>query len=326
MQGPKDFDKDIATREIFHGILDYRRQGGGIQATYHNEIIRKWFDCVRYVHAKSRKTTEHTTKETFADFSSRYISIEPNQDGSIRSKIKLLDPRLSEVAVQVFAPLSSPVVSMLPSLLDDPDKASAWKVSQPLRVFVYSLLRMDSGCKDMKLIEYTDRTQVKTKGRSLDLLDNPDSIKTADRLLSMLRSIRKSFGDAHCSITYWQTVCYIQVTYHNIASTPGTIKHLPGLLHKILKRELSRQTWSELHFQAQFEATYYAFRQLSQTLHYLVSEDIQAEHNLFSDLKKAMIGFPGIAEMFAGQSQAVVVQVDARYIFKFASQMLDNQQ
>lgn len=239
---------------------------------------------------------------------------------------RYLDPRLSEVAVQVLRPSDSQIVSMLPSLLDDPDKTSAWTASQSIRVFVYSLLlRMDDDYKDMTLVEFNDRTQPNTKGRFLDLLDERSLIRTASRLLSMLNSIREFLGRAQCSVTYWQTVCYIQVIYHNLALTPGMMKHLSGLLRKMSNGELSKMGWSEIHFQAQFEGTYYAFRQLYQTLYYLFPADDLAKLKSLSELKRTMVDFPSISEMFVGQSQVIAAEVDAKYVLDSASEMLDNQ-
>ena len=269
--------------------------------------------------------TSATSITDFKGFCSRYSEITLEEAVRWRSTIQSLDPRLAEIIEQLREPPEEDAMSILPLLMEDPQRRSAWTVSESIREFTCSILRHACSIESVILVEYIEKGQPPRKAKPVSLLEEKPCMDTCTRLVEFLRRIRASSQDAGDNIIYWRTVCSVHLSYYLLGSELSSSTDIQSQLSAMWDhlRSNANLSWSHIHFQGQLEATYYGFRQLHQVLQYLELKGSLNKFDCLPTLRQAMVDLPRITDMFEDSESDPKQTVDSGYVMKLAREMFD---
>lgn len=177
-----------------------------------------------------------------------------------------LDPRISEVASQ--SPLPSFI--FLPFLIDDPSRASAWKVSRKLRIFAYSLFNFrDPETRLDEISEYGRRGNRITEDH-VTLFSMMKTLTFANALTGTLDSCKRLFSHLP-EDGIWRIYALREVVnwYIDEEKEPPSNTAMIRVLLGAAKAHLS---WNDIHLSAQIQAVLYSLRMIAQILNHLKAE------------------------------------------------------
>ncbi|KAI4093695.1 MAG: hypothetical protein LQ344_002760 [Seirophora lacunosa] len=217
----------------------------------------------------------------------------------IESKPRFLDPRLSELILQLQ---SSPpphqadeITVYLPLPLDDPTRSSAWTVSSCIRHRAYSLLASHLSARSP--IAETSRRGHRILPTSIPASKNNDP--DLKNLPSLLEKSQQRFPELQPSLRFRIfALAYIHRWCTDRGKTPPSRGSLLCALTGKTTRHLS---WEAVHLDAQAQGVVYALRMLQQSLRHLGG--VAAEDGLH-DLAALLGDLPDLARGLLCPSRA----------------------
>ena len=209
-------------------------------------------------------------------FNKGYDNILSNSESWTRSPMtfgadvstgQYLDPRISELASQ----FPRPTYIILPFLIDDPSRASAWGVSRKLRIFCYSLFCFRHSQNDpIKDIWECGRMGNQIIGGKIGLLMLEDTLAFAKDLAGTLGKCRRLFSRLSEG-RFWRIFALREVVTRyldNGKEPPSKI----ALGRVFLGAADGKFSWNDIHLSAEVEGVLYSLRMIAQLLSYLTAE------------------------------------------------------
>ncbi|KAK5131091.1 hypothetical protein LTR08_001309 [Meristemomyces frigidus] len=235
-------------------------------------------------------------------------------DGAQRKLLNSLDARVSELVHQAKADngmnTSAVFYMFLPSLLEDPDKASAWLVGGDLRGVAYEIVLMASACPNADIWEYKRRAAgiapSMFRAWSSETL-NPRFAQFSQLLQAGLE-LHKLGNDGetiNCpTVEQWRyTAMQFALVAHIIQGW-----HLPSREEIVLVlTERQHTLWSVVHLSAFYQAAFYSLRILHQVMRYVKTvggefsqyvSGLEDRRSDFNVLLRQLGGMPNIADFF----------------------------
>ncbi|KJZ79435.1 hypothetical protein HIM_00904 [Hirsutella minnesotensis 3608] len=218
------------------------------------------------------------------------------------SQLEALDPRISEVVVQLLSLASmensqrNDCKMFLPILLEDCDRGTAWEPSTPLRQLAYSLLGMRFSSHEIPVLEYRRVQSTGQKGRRIEALSAAEVESVIDGILRIMNRV-KLLTRARANL-YWPLVALVL----NISECQrqGKQSHVWSVLaqhHRPSLTQGSNIYWDIVHFYAHLQASMYSIRILCQVrpLHNEAGVKASRPYNT-EDLWRETADFPLLAE------------------------------
>lgn len=218
----------------------------------------------------------------YAEFAAEYLAL-PNDvhvedsstssPDSIKSRLRSLDPRISEFVLQFPLPAAAAhlpferqegheIQIFLPFVIDCPSKTSAWEASTATRQLAYGLLNLITPPRHQvsSIIEHRRQQSKESRGREW-ALPNPEQIEEAVHSLILLcgriRGELKITGEAA-----WRAIAFHQ----DLEFAESTGKSSLGEIVTAAGTHNKRLSWDVIHFSAQLQGSYYSLRMLKQVL------------------------------------------------------------
>lgn len=191
-----------------------------------------------------------------------------------RLNLAIRDPRISELfcdwTLKTKAPQRTAVSSndkpevrmYLPFLIDDPSRASAWRLSLSVRRLAYSLLNKLG--RPFTMLE-VDRRGIEIQEHRVSLMDHPFDYKTSAMRCRILPDMQGMVWLMHLIEGFWE------LAQDEVSQTPFSLETLLGLVSK----DGAVTSWDVVHLKAQLEGYIYSLRLLYFVLR-LCSEDAGA--------------------------------------------------
>ncbi|MCJ1243143.1 hypothetical protein MMC30_000340 [Trapelia coarctata] len=200
-------------------------------------------------------------REEYAKESSR--SHDKRPDSRIASS-QILDPRLSELALQCEDAQQTTVNMYLPFLIEDPSRASAWSASSGLRILAYTLLTgLDSRRTTPIFLEYS-RRDTRIIATSVCILDSSELALATKILNRNLVAIRHRFVTLS-PVLIWRIFGMIEVFSWYMENGRTLPSHLAFLkMLRCSKEDLL--SWQDVQLSAMLQAALYSTRLLKQVL------------------------------------------------------------
>ena len=181
---------------------------------------------------------------------------------------KWLDPRVSELVLQIAAQTKPQVKMYLPFLIDDPSRSSAWAVSSSLRRFAYSLLIFfEPEPSELRAVAEHSRKGLRIASLEVHFLTKQQSLTYAQVLEGSFFQLHNGseLTASHHLFEAYAVYMVCQWYLENDKPRPARAAWsvlLTGAAGKTL-------TWMEIHLSAQLQAALYSLRMLKQILRYV---------------------------------------------------------
>ncbi|PHH92396.1 hypothetical protein CDD83_7577 [Cordyceps sp. RAO-2017] len=226
----------------------------------------------------------------------------PVLDTKYASRLTSLDPRVSELAIQLWhSPSScngdnSIARIFLPALTESPDRGSAWEQSIPLRQLAYYFLQAESLTPRASIWEYRRVKSVTQKGRQIDMISMFEAQQSIDDILEVMTSIKDMKRVPAGS--YWQLVCLaVDMRECQRQAKQSHVGRVLQQRHSPSMARASRVSWDVVHFNAQLQAALYSLRMLRQAaLVFLDSTTGSSVPSNTDNLLSALLGFPSLTD------------------------------
>lgn len=227
--------------------------------------------------AQKTRNSDPSHSKDFQEFDKTFqTSMEQAQWTELTSPLKRhtlasYDTRVSELVCQLpsLDSQDSQCLRMyLPFLIDDPGRATGWKVGSMSRTAAYEILLRCTGLK-AHIQEY-GRSGSKVASlliESRDAGDTSEQLKEwIDHLEAVLRWAVQSQADELSGIGIWRYLA-LRETLEQYHSDRGSLPTLNDALHVVRNRE--DRNWARVHLTAQYQAAYYSMRMLKQIISYV---------------------------------------------------------
>ncbi|KAK7517290.1 XPG domain containing-domain-containing protein [Phyllosticta citriasiana] len=289
----------------------------------------------------------------------------PSQDAGagLTSHLLKLDPRISELIHQVGYPLTAASLSAdpgpktchiyLPFLIEDSARASAWRISAPLRQLCYALLARFLP-PSSQIVEFT-RRGARVVGDAVDLANGtPDELAQGDGAWrSSVLTLKESIGDegafAACPALFWKlfAVDYLcnelaAAGEHQQLPTRAEVLRLlrgPGRSESsgVVGSEAIVVSWDATHRASQYQGVLYSLRMIRQVFE--VSLAATAAHgqsakqalsaatrDVVAEVAARMVNMPSVSSLFdplqtESQSAATASTVSEDDVVRAISQL-----
>ena len=217
----------------------------------------------------------------YAEFAAEYLALSKDlhveysaesRPNSIQSKLRSLDPRISEFVLQFPLPAAAArlpferqrdreVQIFLPFLIDCPSKTSAWEASTATRQLAYGLLNLITPPQHQvsSIIEHRRQQSKESRGREWALPNEDQIAEAAQDLVSLHDRI---IGLSITNTEAWRFMAY----YQDLELAESTGKESLGMKVTAEGNHNKRLSWDAVHFSAQLQGSYYSFRMLKQVL------------------------------------------------------------
>ena len=206
--------------------------------------------------------TSITEAQTFsADSLANYMTHKPP-----------LDPRVSELMLQLTATSQDTVYMYLPYLIDDPSRSSAWLVSTKQRSFAYSIpnhLRDGQQKRPRTIIAECHRRGDRILAQQIFFPSANDLCAESSELLAKVQDFVGTFAD-YPKHVIWRAYALADVYrwYLNNSKPPPSRETMTRLMTGLSKPS---STWEDIHLSAQVQAVLYTLRMTQQILAYTIS-------------------------------------------------------
>lgn len=217
----------------------------------------------------------------YAEFAAEYLALPKevhvedstsSSPDSIQSRLRSLDPRISEFVLQFPLPAAAAhlpferqegqeIQIFLPFLIDCPSKTSAWESSTATRQLAYGLLNLITPPQHQvtSIIEHRRQQSKESRGREW-ALPNSSQISEATQILVDLHDRIIGLGIKRTKA--WRFMAY----YQDLELTESTGRESLGMKVTAEGNHNKRLSWDAIHFSAQLQGSYYSFRMLKQVL------------------------------------------------------------
>ncbi|CAD6566988.1 MAG: hypothetical protein ASARMPREDX12_009207 [Alectoria sarmentosa] len=196
----------------------------------------------------------------------------PNSLATYLAYAPPLDPRVSELILQLTATSQDTVYMYLPYLIDDPSRSSAWLVSTKQRSFAYSIpnqLRDGPQKRPRTIIAECHRRGDRILAQQI-LLPSPDDLRVqSGELLAKVQDFVETFAD-YPDHVIWRAYALADVYrwYLDNGKPPPSRETMTRLMTGLSK---PGSTWEDIHLSAQVQAVLYTLRMTQQILRYTMS-------------------------------------------------------
>lgn len=229
----------------------------------------------------------------YAEFAAEYLALpkdvhvedsSTSSPDSIQSRLRSLDPRISEFVLQFPVPAAAArlpferqegheIQIFLPFLIDCPSKTSAWEASTATRQLAYGLLNLITPPQHQvsSIIEHRRQQSKDSRGREWALPDR-DQIGEASESLLFLHK-RTADEPNVGSAAAWRAIAFHQDL--ELASSTG--KASLGEAVTVAGNHNKRLSWDAIHFSAQLQGAYYSLRMLKQVIGIVLAAKPQDE-------------------------------------------------
>lgn len=175
---------------------------------------------------------------------------------------QILDPRLSELALQCDDAQQNTVYMYLPFLIEDPSRASAWGVSSGLRSLAYTLLAsIDPQRTTLSILEYS-RRDVRIVATGVCILGNSELIFSTKTMNRKLVAIHDRFATLSPAET-WRIFGMIEV-FSWYMDNGRALPSRPAFLKLFRSSEGISISWQDVQLSAMIQAALYSIRLLKQ--------------------------------------------------------------
>lgn len=216
---------------------------------------------------------------------------------------QILDPRLSELALQCDDAQQNTVYMYLPFLIEDPSRASAWGVSSGLRSLAYTLLAgLDRQRSVPCILEYS-RRDVRIVATSVCILDNSELILSAKMMNRKLVAIHNQFATLSPAET-WNIFGLIEV-FSSYVDRGRALPSRPAFSKLFRSSEGNIIAWQDVQLSAMVQAALYSTRLLKQALHLVNSSGTTRLESDLSALDSCLEKLPSLQELIPSRHHIV---------------------
>lgn len=267
-------------------------------------ILRVAYELQRAPHATLAQISRFCEQPLAKDsgYLELYEQYQTNEDNycplhpDLVPELSALDPRLSELVVQLYNPRYYHDVAriFLPVLIENLDRGSAWQQSTPIRRLAYTLLAMDSVRPTVSMLEYRRVQTVTQKGR---LVETAPTAEAWQYIIEVLGVMERMKGLTCLRGRYYWPLVSLALEMGE-CQRQGKQSHAWHMFQQRYKRSVaysSKLTWDVAHLFAQIQAGLYSLRMLRQVLS-IVYHSV-AKHDLppnTQELCAAMLDFPSL--------------------------------
>lgn len=227
----------------------------------------------------------------------------------------VLDPRVSELLLQLTATGKDTVYMYLPYLIDDSSRSSAWHVSSEQRLFAYSIcvyLRDDENRRPKTIISECSRKGNRIIAQQILFPQKQSFHIQSNRLLAHLRDLFETFVDFPKHMI-WRAYALTEVYrwYLDTNKTPPTRTTMKRVMTGVSK---PRMTWEDIHLSAQIQAVVYTLRMTKQILDFTASTITTPLPKILRKLASMLSNLPPLAQLIpsrfelAAQMSNIAVQ------------------
>ena len=240
------------------------------------------------------------------EFCLEYREIDLRSSSSVDIYETIIDPRISELVLQVHSKEDSAARMYLPFLIEDPTRASAWSVASEIRSLAYSLLLNSNKRNQITAIQEYSRRGGQIMPLEMSLMDPSECTTYAKMIIERRKSV-VAFFQSYSETSIWRAMGLIEVYAWYIAEE----RTLPSddLVTNAVNRERRRGllSWQEIHLSAQLQAALYSMRIASQVLAYT---ETTSKSPKFPDLTMQLQSLPALEELFPPRSMLGQMQLD----------------
>ena len=281
------------------GLADIRRLAFNFTRARHNSLT------LPKAIADAKKQEDESSK-SFQEFLEEFLTepavsesqnFDPKALACVTGQAPLLDPRISELILQLASTGKDAAHMYLPYLIEDPTRFSAWSVSSDQRSFAYSICNVY--CQRLTRKSGTIITEFARRGQritaqQISLISEHDLNSHAIGLKTRFNDFRHTFS--HCPIhLIWRTYALFEVYgwYLNTSRNPPSRQTMKRAMIGPLKPRL---TWEDVHLHALIQAVLYALRMIQQILAYTVSAAAKPSKPLI-DLASILTELPSLSKL-----------------------------
>lgn len=218
-----------------------------------------------------------------------------------KSDLASRDSRVSELIWQLQS-LKSGVEPgglrmYLPFLTDDISRSTAWNVANDIRQLAYSVLLQNFKC-DTSIQEYR-RSGTRVASVLIDKCSDTEVVTEANALANHIAELLTWVRNS-TQLEEEQAWTYLAIQYvlKYCISDSQSLPSLDDTLKAIMGRR--ERKWHVLHLNSQFQAAFYSFRILKQTLAYTLAQQTEANaEDAFVKLNAQLDNLPRITVFFA---------------------------
>lgn len=230
-------------------------------------------------------------------------------DHAVLDSISLLDPRISEIVVQILIMKEPGLVSdtqtrqtdrgpevlsmFLPIMTENRDLRSCWTASTNIRATAYGILQVLSSHRSEKIIEY--RTLDPSSGRSGRKVDIPGAAESLDactQLVSTLKRLRECLPSQN---GFWYALAVLQDVESSVVDDRTSLSATLLSQATSTVTDVYEYSWDIIHYAAQVQASYYSMRIMKQALDVVLAQRPDSPEP-FRELCESLASLPPIQE------------------------------
>ncbi|KFH42080.1 hypothetical protein ACRE_071780 [Hapsidospora chrysogenum ATCC 11550] len=286
------YDPRAICRKLGIPIEDALRLGYEVSRAHHASISQITRDC------KQPLADEEEYKEFCREYLHHETSPVPTTEDGTLLHLECLDPRLSELALQLGnSNLDGQDARIfLPVLIENPLLGSAWEQSTPVRQLAYTMYRWAVPGQTSSVQEYRRVNMHQQKGRAVGMLPKDDAYAAIEDLLHLMKRVRMLGKDT--PLSFWLTLslvldireCQDREKKSRSLRMVGQSRTVPGWSSE------SNVSWDLIHLTAQLQAAYYSFRILQQILSLCSETTWESISPQVWDLHKELVELPPLTE------------------------------
>ncbi|KAL8702466.1 MAG: hypothetical protein Q9201_004371 [Fulgogasparrea decipioides] len=216
-----------------------------------------------------------------------------------------LDPRLSELILQLSSTENQEVHVYLPFLIDDPSRSSAWGISSAIRYLTYNLLCFYNPNP------MGDITEISRKGfrilPSAIPLSSSSISNEVEALTSYMQETQEHLPNLMPTLRY--RIFALRETYRwYITSDRNPPSQSIIVCALTCEYPKSTMTWEDIHLEAQIQAVLYALRMMKQSVTCLLTlRSIHSKAGVLKDLNEMLEDLPSLSELIPSRGELAML-------------------
>ena len=251
-----------------------------------------------------RRAKQPSTKEVLlGEFIKEYTAKTSPWVPNAAAPGKCLDPRVSELVLQVSSASEDSLSMYLPFLLDDVSKMSTWATSSGLRCFVYSLfIHTKRDGNHPKIIMEYSRKGFRIAPEKTSLLAKQECTEYAVNLNARLNQAKEISVNSPKFVWTIFGVYEVYRWYLDGGRNPPSKKIMSRVT---TGRASGMWTWDDVQVSAQLQAVLYALRVTKQVLDQLRSMTSTALPTAVLDLGAELANLPALSELLPSRHERI---------------------
>ncbi|KAF4125363.1 hypothetical protein GMORB2_4203 [Geosmithia morbida] len=277
------FDPEVMCRNFSDGI---RRFAYELSLSPHSTVPELALAC-------SQPMT--TRSDDYKIFCQQYQNEIFDQIESYGPELESMDPRVSEVSIQMGPVFDEPVANIyLPVLVESPMRASAWESSISIRQLAYTILKFCNQSTTSMVNEYRRVQTHQQQGKPAPLLLFAEIPHTITELIRRLNLI-KIESRGKIEMTGFGLMNYLYICGDGDGKSPVT-RVVVQQLQKQQQHSQTKLAWDMVHLTAQLQAFNYSLRILWQVLQLVPGPQHCSWSKEAGDLKRQLKVLPPLTE------------------------------